>query len=95
MRVRNPRTGEYDFEFQECNAETIRSTARKLSANQIAWYRSGIANRIAVIQEWKQVLISRKELLVGALAEDTGRSWETTAEVEWVIISLYKLFLVS
>ncbi len=95
MRVRNPRTGEYDFEFQECSPETIRSTARKLSANQIAWYRSGIANRIAVIQEWKQVLISRKELLVGALAEDTGRSWETTAEVEWVINSMDKWCLVA
>jgi len=95
MRVRNPRTGEYDFEFQECKPETIRNTARRLSANQIAWYRSGIANRIAVIQEWKHVLISRKELLVGALAEDTGRSWETTAEVEWVINSMDKWCVVA
>lgn len=90
MRVRNPRTGEYDFEFQECKPETIRNTARKLSANQIAWYHSGIANRIAVIQEWKLVLISMKEVLVGALAADTGRTWETTAEVDWVIDSIDK-----
>lgn len=95
MRVRNPRTGEYDFEFQECNPETILNTTRKLSANQIAWYHSGIANRIAVIQEWKHVLISMKELLVGSLAEDTGRSWETTAEVEWVINSMDKWCVVA
>lgn len=95
MRVRNPRTGEYDFEFQECNAETIRSIARKFSANQIAWYHSGVANRIAVIQEWKRVLLSMKEVLVGALAEDTGRTWETTAEVEWVLDSMDKWCLVA
>lgn len=95
MRVRNPRTGEYDFEFQECNAETIRSIARKFSANQIAWYHSGVANRIAVIQEWKRVLLSMKEVLVGALAEDTGRTWETTAEVEWVLDSMDKWCIVA
>lgn len=95
MRVRNPRTGEYDFEFQECKPETIRSTLRKFSTNQIAWYHSGIANRISVIQEWKRVLLSMKEVLVGALAEDTGRTWETTAEVEWVLDSMDKWCVVA
>lgn len=90
MRVRNPRTGVYDYEFQECSPETVRQTARRFSDNQIAWYRSGVANRIAVIQEWKRELISTKEQLIGALATDTGRTWETTAEVDWVIDSMDK-----
>ena len=95
MRVRNPRTGAYDYEFQECSPEKIRQTARKFSANQIAWYRSGVANRIAVVQEWKRVLISMKEELTGALAADTGRTWETTAEVDWVIDSIDKWCIVA
>lgn len=90
MRVRNPRTGVYDYEIPDCNAAQIVQCCKQLRNHQDAWVRSGITNRIAVLQEWKQAIIVNKELLVGALAADTGRTWETIAEVDWVIDSIDK-----
>jgi acyl-CoA reductase-like NAD-dependent aldehyde dehydrogenase len=90
MRVRNPRTGVYDYEIPDCNAAQIVQCCKQLRNHQDAWLRSGITNRIAVLQEWKQAIIVNKELLVGALAADTGRTWETIAEVDWVIDSIDK-----
>ena len=90
MRVRNPRTGVYDYEIPDCKAAQIVQCCKQLRNHQDAWLRSGITNRIAVLQEWKQAIIVNKELLVGALAADTGRTWETIAEVDWVIDSIDK-----
>jgi succinate-semialdehyde dehydrogenase/glutarate-semialdehyde dehydrogenase len=90
MRVRNPRTGVYDYEIPDCNAAQIVQCCKQLRNHQDAWVRSGITNRIAVLQEWKQAIIVNKELLVGTLAADTGRTWETIAEVDWVIDSIDK-----
>jgi succinate-semialdehyde dehydrogenase/glutarate-semialdehyde dehydrogenase len=90
MRVRNPRTGVYDYEIPDCNAAQIVQCCKQLRNHQDAWVRSGITNRIAVLQEWKQAIIVNKELLVGTLAADTGRTWETIAEVDWVIDSIEK-----
>lgn len=90
MRVRNPRTGVYDYEIPDCNAAQIAQRCKQLRNHQDAWVRSGITNRIAVLQEWKQAIIINKELLIGALAADTGRTWETIAEIDWVIDSIDK-----
>ncbi len=90
MRVRNPRTGVYDYEIPDCTAAQIVHCCKQLRNHQDEWVRSGITNRIAVLQEWKQSILINKELLTGALAADTGRTWETTAEVDWVIDSIEK-----
>lgn len=50
----------------------------------------GISNRIAVFQEWENSIIANREFLIGALAYDTGRKWETTAEVDWVVHAIDK-----
>lgn len=90
MRVRNPRTGAYDYEIPDCTTAQLIKCCKKLRNGQDAWLRMGISNRIAVLQEWKKLIIANKELLVGALASDTGRKWETTAEVDWVIDAIDK-----
>lgn len=90
MRVRNPRTGVYDYEIPDCNAAQIVHCCKQLSNHQDAWVRSGINNRVSVLLEWKEAIIVNKELLIGALAADTGRTWETTAEIDWVIDSIDK-----
>lgn len=90
MRVRNPKTGVYDYEIPDCTATQIVQCCKQLRNHQDEWVRSGITNRIAVLQEWKQSILLNKELLIGALAADTGRTWETTAEIDWVIDSIDK-----
>lgn len=90
MRVRNPRTGAYDYEIPDCTTAQIVKCCKKLRSGQDAWLRMGISNRIAVLQEWKKSIIANRELLIGALASDTGRKWETTAEVDWVIDAIDK-----
>jgi len=90
MRVRNPRTGAYDYEFLDCTTAQIVQCCKQLRKQQDAWVRSGITNRISVLQEWKQAILVNKEPLIGALASDTGRTWETQAEVDWIIDSIDK-----
>lgn len=90
MRVRNPRTGAYDYEFSDCTTAQIIQCCKQLRKQQDAWVRSGITNRISVLQEWKQAILVNKEPLIGALATDTGRTWETQAEVDWIIDSIDK-----
>lgn len=90
MRVRNPRTGAYDYEFLDCTTAQIVQCCKQLRKQQDAWVRSGITNRISVLQEWKQAILINKEPLIGALATDTGRTWETQAEVDWIIDSIDK-----
>jgi acyl-CoA reductase-like NAD-dependent aldehyde dehydrogenase len=95
MQVRNPRTGVYDYEIPDCTAAQIVQCCKQLRNHQDAWLRSGITNRVAVLHEWRQSIIVNRELLIGALAADTGRTWETTAEVDWVIDAIDKWCTIS
>jgi acyl-CoA reductase-like NAD-dependent aldehyde dehydrogenase len=95
MRVRNPRTGVYDYELPDCSAAQIVHCCKQLRTHQDAWLRSGITNRIAVLQDWKESIIVNREILIGALAADTGRTWETTAEVDWIIDSINKWCVIA
>lgn len=90
MRVRNPRTGAYDYELPDCSTAQIMHCCKQLRTHQDAWLRSGITNRIAVLQDWKESIIVNREILIGTLAADTGRTWETAAEVDWIIDSMNK-----
>ncbi|MCZ8130642.1 MAG: aldehyde dehydrogenase family protein [Steroidobacteraceae bacterium] len=73
IRVRNPRTGEFDYEFTPPSAAALGEIAGRLRAAQPAWRDAGIEHRIEVLSRWKAALERHKADIVGALATDTAR----------------------
>lgn len=78
--VRNPRTGQEDYRITYPTANEITELCALLRSQQLSWKRKGIAYRVQVLQSWKSALIKRREPLINALMEDTGRKWETIRE---------------
>jgi len=78
--VRNPRTGEIDFHFVAPGAAEIARTAAALRAQQPAWRDAGIAQRVATLQRWKAALEARRDDIIAALSQDTGRHLITVGE---------------
>jgi succinate-semialdehyde dehydrogenase / glutarate-semialdehyde dehydrogenase len=80
IRVRNPRNGEFDYEFEVPEHEALVERATALRAAQRAWGASPIEHRIEVLQRWKAELASHRADIVAALATDTGRHLLAQAE---------------
>ena len=88
MRVRNPRTGQLDFELIVASAEDIEPRARAMRAAQQKWKRLSIESRIEVLQAFKTALASWRGEIVAALEADTGRRRIAGIEVDTVIDSI-------
>ncbi|NET57614.1 MAG: aldehyde dehydrogenase family protein [Symploca sp. SIO2E6] len=86
--VRNPRTGQIDYEITPPTPEQLVEQCTNLRAAQINWQQSGLAHRIEAMQVWKQTLSSQKEAIVRVLISDTGRLSESLTEVDSVISSI-------
>lgn len=85
MKIRNPRTGEYDSDLPLYSAEKVNQQVEVLRDNQTQWQHLLLEQRIQVIEEFSQVLSVNKAVLVNALIEDTGRYQESLLEVDVVI----------
>ena len=88
MKIRNPRTGQYDYEIPDLTSAEVNKICKDLRKNQHEWFKEGVENRIAVLQEWKSVVIENRQALIDALCLDTGREWETILEVDLVASSI-------
>lgn len=88
MKVRNPRTGLYDYEMNELNTQDVYLLYQQLKSSQSEWHEKGIDYRVQVLEEWKQQLIKHKTALTNALSIDTGRYKETVLEVDLCIQSI-------
>jgi succinate-semialdehyde dehydrogenase / glutarate-semialdehyde dehydrogenase len=71
--VRNPRTGEVDYQIKAASAEEIASIATGLRAAQPAWLALGAKGRAAVLNRWADAIEANGEGLVQKLSADTGR----------------------
>jgi succinate-semialdehyde dehydrogenase / glutarate-semialdehyde dehydrogenase len=87
-KIRNPRTGEYDYEINIPAAEIVQGRCSVLRANQQQWANAGIDYRVEVLQQWKQSVNRQKQQLIDALITDTGRKWETVLEADLVTASV-------
>ncbi len=88
MKIRNPRTGLYDYEIEIPTIEEVNTQCDILRTHQKEWANNGIDKRIEVLQQWKNIVENNKEKLVEALCIDTGRKWETILEVNLVASSI-------
>ncbi len=88
MKIRNPRTGMYDYEIEILTDAEISEDCNLLRKHQQVWADGGIEKRIEVLQLWKSAVERHKEKLIKTLCVDTGRKWETILEVSLVATSI-------
>lgn len=85
FEVRNPRTGAIDYHFDAPSALQLQSDLNALRAAQREWSARSLADRIAVLQRWRQEWLARQAEITAALAIDTGRHLIATSEVGSVV----------
>ena len=72
IAVRNPRTGQKDFDLPVATAEEVAGKALRLRENQKAWSALGLQGRTAVMARWLGEVRKRAAAIAEADAEDTG-----------------------
>jgi acyl-CoA reductase-like NAD-dependent aldehyde dehydrogenase len=72
LPVRNPRTGEREFEIAVSAPADVARQAVALRANQVAWDAMGLEKRIAVMRRWLGEVARRAEQIGERDAADTG-----------------------
>jgi succinate-semialdehyde dehydrogenase / glutarate-semialdehyde dehydrogenase len=92
MRVRNPRTGQYDYAITPPTSTELEAVCDSLRKNQIGWSRLAINELITIMQAWKVAVEIHKSELIEALCHDTGRRWETLLEADIVASSINPYF---
>lgn len=88
--VRNPRTGQYDYEFTEATPESIHADAAKLRASSGAWADMPITARCLLLGQWAAALKAERQNIIDALILDTGRRRESELEVDSAIANLLR-----
>ncbi|GAA5235853.1 aldehyde dehydrogenase family protein [Verticiella sediminum] len=71
--VRNPRTGQYDYEIVPPAPDELSSLCAGLRAAQAHWEDIGPQARAAVMLRWADALQERGDALIAAESADTGR----------------------
>jgi len=84
LRVRNPRTGELDYEFTPPSASELRQRTLALREAQTGWAALDVARRAEVLLRWKEQLARARGEIGAALALDTGRRLLAHGEVDSV-----------
>ena len=90
LKVRNPRTGELDYELSVATSDEISQLAGRLRAHQPAWRDVGVDARIAVLQRWQAALRDNADAIVEALSVDTGRHALAHGELDSLLRSIYR-----
>ena len=85
MIIRNPRTGEYDFELPLFSAAQVEQEAKLLRTNQHVWQQYTVTQRAAIVAKLIDKIAGSKDSLVNALVVDTGRYQESVLEVDVII----------
>ncbi len=85
LQVRNPRTGQADYQIKVCSTAELETMAMALRAAQPDWRSRGLAERIQVLQRWSEALEQSSPDVIEALAGDTGRQAISEAEVKGLL----------
>lgn len=88
MNVKNPRTGEFDYEIFPLSNEELKNIIIDLREAQGEWKNQTLQFRIDTLKAWQKALEEQKESLIEALTIDTGRKLETLIEVDFLLNSV-------
>lgn len=83
--VRNPWTGAVDFQFRALSLLELEERIAALRAAQPRWRELGVAGRIEILARWRAALVARKDEILAALCEDTGRQLISAGEFQAVL----------
>ena len=73
IEIRSPRTGKFDYVIIPPPSKLLSQQCHRLRRGQIVWQEIGIQGRVEVLQQWKEAILSDRQLIVDALVNDTGR----------------------
>jgi acyl-CoA reductase-like NAD-dependent aldehyde dehydrogenase len=82
VKVRNPRTGEFDYAIEPATPEQVRAEAQRLRAAQPEWQELGPEGRAEALRRWSNAVERNAEAIVQALSIDTGRLRISRIEVD-------------
>lgn len=85
IKVRNPRTGLYDYQFEQPDASELADIAHALRAAQKQWEDNGVAYRCNVLGKLTAALKQERDAILEPLRTDTGRARESAIEVNSVL----------
>ncbi|MCE2991055.1 MAG: aldehyde dehydrogenase family protein [Nitrosomonadaceae bacterium] len=85
FKVRNPRNGEYDYEFARSSPADIALQSAKLRAQSRVWAEMSPKARADLLLRWAEALKAERQNLIDALVVDTGRRRESELEVDSAI----------
>ena len=84
MNVRNPRTGQVDYQFESSANSVIADTVAQVRSAQPGWFAGGLAHRVAVLRAFSEALDAHRDELCQQLVIDTGRVAESFQELDGV-----------
>lgn len=90
LDVRNPRTGEIDYQVPEISAAQVSDIAVAMRQAQVHWHDQGVEHRCAALLTWADAIKQHAGALGDALCLDTGRRLVSHIEVDGVIKSIQR-----
>lgn len=81
MKIRNPRTGVYDYTLATDTSDTIITKTKELRQSQGRWNALGVAKRAVIMQEWLEHLKAYQSEIAEKLSIDTARKSISQVEV--------------
>ncbi|OFA29853.1 aldehyde dehydrogenase [Glaciecola punicea] len=90
LAMNNPRSGKEDFNVPVFSQQEVADIAKTLRKNHSYWWQIGIQGRIKVMLRFADELANRKDALVAALVNDTGRLSESVLEVDVTVSTIQR-----
>lgn len=82
MKVRNPRTGEFDYEITPASRDSVFALAQRLRSAQPGWAAIGTEGRAEILERFAQAIERHSLAITNALTIDTGRKAVSRIEVD-------------
>ena len=82
LKIRNPLTGDIDFQIVPAADDAIRAAAHQLRGAQQDWAMADFEDRLEVLTSFAEVLRQRRLPLLEALIQDTGRRAMSIIELD-------------
>lgn len=89
MKIRNPRTGEFDYEIEPCQGESLMAEASRLRVAQRSWAALTLEQRSDRLLALARALEQYAGEIGSALEADTGRRRIAQLEISGVIGSIH------
>ena len=82
MKIRNPKTGDYDFKIEIAQNTQIIDQVEKSRIAQKNWAKKKLSERILVLQDFKEGIKNNRKEIINALSIDTGRNIISQRELD-------------